>query len=195
MTSYGLARAPRVLADVLPGGAVRDVALVGGAAGLVGLSALVAIPLPFTPVPLSGQTFAVLLAAAALGPARGVLAMLLYAVAGVAGLPWFAQHHAGWAFASFGYVLGFLAAAAVVGGLARRGADRTPLRTVGLMVVGNLAIYAVGVSWLAGWAGIGLGRAVALGVLPFLVGDVVKIALAAGLLPATWRLVRRGEGA
>jgi biotin transport system substrate-specific component len=182
--------ARRVLADLLPGGAVRDVALVGASAAFVGLSAQVAVPLPFTPVPLSLQTFAVLLSVAALGPARGALGMLLYAVAGVAGLPWFANHQSGWGIPSFGYVLGFVLAAVVVGTLARRGADRTVARTAGLMVVGNLCIYAVGVPWLMASVGADLGRALMLGVAPFLVGDAIKIVLAALLLPGAWRLVR-----
>ena len=191
MSSIALAPPRRVLADLLPGGAVRDVALVAGSAALVGLSAQIAVPLPFTPVPLSGQTFAVLLAVAAIGPARGALGMLLYAAAGVAGVPWFAQHQSGWSMPSFGYVLGFVLAAVVVGALARRGADRTVARTAGLMVVGNLAIYAVGVPWLMASLGTSLGHALMLGVVPFLIGDAIKILLAALVLPGTWRLVRR----
>lgn len=190
MSSVALAPPRRVLADVVPGGAVRDIALVAGSAAFVGLAAQVAIPLPFTPVPLSGQTFAVLLSVAALGAARGALGMLLYAVAGVAGLPWFAGQQSGWSIPSFGYVLGFVLAAVVVGALARRGADRTVARTAGLMVVGNLCIYAVGVPWLMASVGTGFGHALVLGVAPFLVGDAVKILLASMLLPAAWRLVR-----
>ncbi len=190
MSSVALAPTRRVLADVVPGGAIRDVALVAGSAVFVGLSAQVAIPLPFTPVPLSGQTFAVLLSVAALGPARGALGMLLYAVVGMAGLPWFAGGQSGWGIPSLGYVCGFVLAAVVVGALARRGADRTVARTAGLMVVGNLCIYAVGVPWLMASVGADLGRALMLGVVPFLVGDAIKIALAALLLPGAWRLVR-----
>ncbi|MET0693611.1 MAG: biotin transporter BioY, partial [Propionibacteriaceae bacterium] len=85
--------APRTLADVIPGGLVRNIALVVGGAGFVGLTAQLAIPLPFTPVPLSLQTFSVLLVAAVLGSTRGLLSMALYVVAGMAGLPWFAQHN------------------------------------------------------------------------------------------------------
>jgi biotin transport system substrate-specific component len=191
MSSIALAPPRRVLADLLPGGAVRDVALVAGSAAFVGLAAQVAVPLPFTPVPLSGQTFAVLLAVAALGPARGALGMLLYAVAGIAGMPWFAEHKSGWAMPSFGYVVGFVLAAVVVGALARRGADRTVARTAGLMVLGNLCIYAVGVPWLMVALDTGLGRALTLGVVPFLIGDALKVLLAAVALPVTWRLVRR----
>jgi biotin transport system substrate-specific component len=191
MSSIALAPSRRVLADLLPGGAVRDVALVAGSAAFVGLSAQLVVPLPFTPVPWSGQTFAVLLAVAALGPARGALGMLLYAVAGVAGVPWFAQHQSGWAMPSFGYVLGFVLAAVVVGGLARRGADQTVAWTAGLMVLGNLTIYAVGVPWLMASVGTTLGHALVLGVVPFLVGDAIKILLAALVLPGAWRLVHR----
>ena len=184
MSSVALTPSRRVLADVVPGGAVRDVVLVAGSAAFVGLAAQIAIPLPFTPVPLSGQTFAVLLSVAALGPARGALGMLLYAVAGIAGLPWFAGHQSGWAIPSLGYVLGFVLAAVVVG------ADRTVARTAGLMVVGNLCIYAIGVPWLMASVDVGLGRALVLGVVPFLIGDVVKILLASLLLPTAWRFVR-----
>ena len=155
---------------------------------MTGVAAQVAVPLPFTPVPISLQTFSVLLAAAALGPARAGAAMGLYLVAGVAGVPWFSQQSSGFGFPSFGYIIGFVLAAVLVGALARRGADRTVERSAALMVVGNIVIYAIGVPYLAISIGVGFGEAVALGVLPFLVGDGLKILLAAGLLPAAWRL-------
>ena len=188
---------PAVLADVWTDRAegarslARQAILVVGAAAFVGLAAQVAIPLPFTPVPLTLQTFAVLLAGAALGSLRGVLAMSLYDVAGMAGVPWFAEGSSGFAMASFGYILGFIIAAGIVGRIAERGATLTVWRTAALMVVGNLVIYAVGVTWLkyaidATWA-----TALQLGVAPFLIGDVVKIALAAGLLPLTWAGLRK----
>jgi biotin transport system substrate-specific component len=178
-----------VLADVLPGGLVRDASLVVGSAIFVGVVGNVAVPLPFTPVPLSLATFAVLLTGAALGPWRAGAGMLLYAAAGVAGMPWFAEQNSGWNFPSFGYIVGYVLAAVVVGWFARRGADRTVRSTAGVMVVGNLMIYAVGVPWLMVSIGVDLGRALVLGVLPFLLGDAIKLALAAGLLPATWKLV------
>jgi biotin transport system substrate-specific component len=180
---------PRTLADVIPGGLVRNIALVLGGAGFVGVTAQLAVPLPFTPVPLSLQTFSVLLTVAVLGSTRGLLSMAVYALAGMAGVPWFSQHQSGWTFASFGYVVGFLLAALVVGHLAARGADRTPLRAVGLLVLGNLAIYACGVPGLMLFADLSLPVALAKGVVPFLIGDAIKIALAAALLPATWKLV------
>ncbi len=182
---------PRTLADVIPGGLVRSIALVVGGAGLVGLTAQIAIPLGFTPIPQSLQTYSVLLVGAALGSKRGVASMALYALVGIAGVPWFAQHRSGWEFASFGYVLGFILAAYLVGLLAERGNDRHVLQSVGLMVLGNLAIYAVGVPGLMIFTGMGLGKALLLGVVPFLIGDAIKIVLAAGLLPAAWKLVNR----
>ena len=187
MTAH-VAHRPLVLADLVPGSMVRDVALVLGAAALTGLAAQVSIPLPFTPVPLSLQTLTVLLAGAALGPMRGGMAMLLYLVAGIVGVPWFSEQRSGFDFPSFGYIVGFVIAAIVVGAIARRGADRTVAGTVALMVVGNLLIYALGVAWLASSLGVALPRALELGAIPFLIGDGLKIALAAGLLPAAWRL-------
>ncbi|MDQ3688639.1 MAG: biotin transporter BioY [Chloroflexota bacterium] len=184
-----VAHRPRVLADLVPGTLARDVALVVGAAGLTGIAAQIAVPLPFTPVPLSLQTLTVLLAGATLGPMRGAVAMLLYLVAGMAGIPWFSEQRSGFDFPSFGYILGFVAAAIVVGALARRGADRTVPGTIGLMVIGNLVIYALGVAWLANSLGVGVPRALELGAVPFLIGDALKIVLAAGLLPGAWRLV------
>ena len=179
-----------VLADLVPGSLVRDVALVVAGAGLTGLAAQVALPVPGSPVPITGQTFAALLVGAALGWRRGGVSMALYLVAGVAGVPWF-QGGASGTPASLGYVVGFVLAGALVGHLAARGGDRTPLRTVGTMALGNLAIYACGVPWLMAAAGVGFDQALRLGVAPFLLGDALKIALAAGLLPAAWLLVRR----
>lgn len=182
--------APRVLADVLPHSAIRDLVLVLGGAALVGLAAQIAIPLPFTPVPVTGQTFAVLLVGAALGPARAVLSMAVYLVAGVIGMPWFAgggtAFEKGALVPSFGYIVGFILAAGLVGWLADRGWSRSAWRTAGAMVLGNLVIYAIGVTWLkfalaASWA-----DAVAWGMTPFLIGDLLKVALAAGLFPLAW---------
>ena len=180
---------PRTLGDVVPGGLVRNVALVVGGTLFVALSALVQIPLPFTPVPLSLQTFAVLLAGAALGSRRGAASMALYLLAGMAGVPWFAAHQSGWAFASFGYVVGFVAAAWLAGRLAEAGADRHVVKNTGLLVVGNVVIYAFGVTGLVAATGMGVSTALAKGVAPFLVGDLIKIAVAAALLPAAWKLV------
>lgn len=179
----------RVLADVVPGGLVRDGLLVLGGTTLIALCALVTIPQPFTPVPLSLQTFAVLLTGATLGFARGGLASLVYLLAGMAGVGWFAKGASGWHFASFGYIVGFVIAGALVGALASRGGDRTARRTVVTLVLGNLVIYAAGLVGLMAFVHVELAAAVSLGLTPFLLGDVIKIALAAGLLPAAWKLL------
>lgn len=183
--------APRVLADYAGRTVLAQIALIAGGAALVGLSAQIAIPLPFTPVPLTLQTLAVLLVGASLGSLRGVASMLLYVAAGLIGVPWFAQGSSGYSTASFGYVLGFILAAFIVGRLAEHGASRTAARTVGLMVVGNIAIYAVGVTWLKFAISVSWPEAIALGVVPFVLGDIIKIAVAAGVLPLAWRGVQR----
>jgi biotin transport system substrate-specific component len=193
MTTAAVAR-PRVLADLLPGALLRDVLLVIGAAALTGLCAQISIHLPFTPVPITLQTFAVLLSGAALGPWRGGAAMLLYLVAGVAGVPWFANHSAAYSgdvVFTFGYIIGFVVAASVVGALASRGADRTVSGTIVIMVIGNLIIYAIGVPWLMATTGLPLMVALEKGMWPFVLGDALKVALAAGVLPLAWRLTGR----
>jgi biotin transport system substrate-specific component len=182
-----------VLADLLPASRTRDIALVIGGAALTGIAAQLAVPVPGSPVPVSGQTFAALLVGTALGARRGFLSLALYAVVGMAGMPWFAEGQSGYGMPSFGYILGMLLAATVVGGLARRGADRSVLRTAGAMVVGSVIIYAVGVPYLALATGMSFGAAVSAGLVPFLIGDALKAALAMGALPTAWKLIgRRG---
>jgi biotin transport system substrate-specific component len=187
-------RSPLVLADLLPGAAVRDGLLVAGAAAFVGLLAQISIHLSFTPVPITGQTLGVLLAGTALGWWRAGAALVLYAVAGVAGVPWFAGHSSGYASASFGYVVGFVAAAVLCGYLAGRGADRSVLRSVPAMIAAEVVIYAFGLTWLAIDLHLGASATIAAGLTPFLAGDAIKAAIAAGLLPAAWWLAgpRRG---
>jgi len=190
MTSIAPER--RVLADVLGASRLRDASLVVGGAALTGLLGQVVVPLPFTPVPLSLGTFAVLLVGATLGPLRGALSMLLFLGAGVAGVPWFAEQASGWQIASLGYVFGYVAAAWLVGALAaKQRADRSPWRMAGTAVLATVAVYAGGVPWLMAFTGMGLGEALLLGVVPFLIGDGLKAVAAAGLLPLTWRLVGR----
>jgi biotin transport system substrate-specific component len=180
-----------VLADLLPATRARDIALVAGGAVLTGIAAQIAVPVPGSPVPVSGQTFAALLVGTALGARRGFLSLTLYAVAGAAGMPWFAQATSGYAMPSFGYILGMLLAATVVGALARRGADRSVLRMAGTMALGSLIIYAVGVPYLALATGMSLPQAVAAGLTPFLIGDALKAALAMGVLPTAWKALGR----
>ncbi|MEE1749679.1 biotin transporter BioY [Streptomyces sp. NPDC059118] len=190
------ARTGAVLADLLPAARHRyavDTALVLGGAALTGIAAQIAVPVPGSPVPVTGQTFAALLVGTALGARRGFLSLAVYALVGMAGLPWFSEGASGMGFPSFGYVLGMLLAASVVGGLARRGGDRSMLRTAGTMVLGSAIIYAVGVPYLALATGMSASAAIAAGLVPFLLGDALKAALAMGALPAAWKLIgRRG---
>ncbi len=168
-----------------------DAALVLGGSLLIALSAQVAIPLPFSPVPVTGQTLAVLLVGALLGSRRGALAVVAYIAQGLAGLPVFAGGAAGLARLfgpTGGYLVGFVAAAFLVGLLAERGWDRRFGTTVAAMTLGNVVIYAVGATWLAVFVG-GLPQAWSMGVLPFLPGDAVKIVLAAVVLPGGWKLL------
>jgi biotin transport system substrate-specific component len=187
--------APGVLADLLPGTLARDAVLVVAASGFVGVLAQVAVHLSFTPVPITGQTLGVLLAGAALGWRRAAAATALYGIAGIAGVPWFADHTSGYVGASFGYVLGFFLAAAVCGWLAERGADRTVLRAVPAMLAGEVIIYAVGLTWLAWYAHLGPSATIHEGLTPFIAGDAIKAAIAAGLLPVAWKLAGRRSAA
>ncbi|MGH7610536.1 MAG: biotin transporter BioY, partial [Candidatus Dormibacteria bacterium] len=175
---------------------VRDVLLVIGYAALVGASAQLVIKLPFTPVPITGQTFAVLLGGMAVGTRRAVAGMLLYLAAGALGVPWFAQGQGGFSALStpsFGYVIGFVFAAALLGWLAVHGWDRHPVSVVAALVAANAVIYLFGASWLSWRLHTGVGETLALGVTPFLLGDAIKAVLAAVLLPSAWRLVGRGR--
>ena len=193
-SSSALRAGPKVLADAFSGSRAGDLTLVVGFACFVGLTAQVAIPLPFTPVPITGQTFGVLLGGMALGWRRAAAGMVLYTIVGLAGFPWFAQAHGGLALLgapSFGYILGFIAAAIAVGRLAEARFDRNPLLTLAAMVAGNCVIYLFGVGWLAVTLRVGLRDAVALGLVPFLLGDAIKALLAAGLMPGAWRLAGR----
>ncbi|MEU2619818.1 biotin transporter BioY [Streptomyces sp. NPDC007157] len=186
-TAAASTRTGTVLADLLPASRVRDVALVVGGAALTGLAAQIAVPVPGSPVPVTGQTFAALLVGTALGARRGLLSLALYALAGLAGVPWFASGTSGVS-VSFGYILGMMLASAVVGSLARRGADRNVLRMAGTMLLGEAIIYAIGVPYLAYAADLSASAAIAAGLTPFLIGDAVKAALAMGALPAAWKL-------
>jgi len=187
LTFADLAR-PRAL----PLARAYDLGLVTAGSLLVALAAQVAVPLPFTPVPVTAQPFAVLLVGAALGARRGALAMLLYLAEGAGGWPVFAGGAFGAARLlgpSGGYLVGFVPAAFVTGALAERGWDRRFVTTWAAMALGSAALYACGLPWLARF--VGADRAVALGLAPFLVGDVLKQLLAALALPFGWRAAER----
>ncbi len=161
---------------------------------LVALSAQVALPLPFSPVPITGQTLAALLVGALLGRRLGAGALLIYLAQGALGLPVFAGGGLGLARLAGptgGFLAGLVVAAYLVGWLAERGWDRRPATTVLAMLFGNAVIYAIGLIWLARF--VGAGQLLAAGLLPFIPGDLLKIALAAGLLPSAWTLFGRAQ--
>jgi biotin transport system substrate-specific component len=168
-----------------------QIALLLAGSLLVAAMAQLAIPLPFTPVPLTGQTYAVLLIGAVLGSRRGALALLLYIFEGGVGLPFLAGATSGWPIGrpTGGYLLGFVVAAFVVGWLAERDWDRRFITAVAAMVIGQLVIYAAGLSWLAMY--VGADMVLPMGLLPFLPGDVVKLLLAAATLPVAWEVLGR----
>ena len=156
---------------------------------ILGLSAQVKVYLPISPVPVTGQTFAVLMLAALLGSRRGILAMIAYLVEGAAGLPVFAG---GLGLAVLigptgGYLVGFIPAAYVVGRLAELGWDRHVGTTIAAMLAGEIVLYTFGVCWLAIMTNI--RTALTIGLYPFIVGDALKVVLAAAVLPAGWKLL------
>ena len=177
---------------------LRDVLLVAAAVVLMDLLARIAIYLPFTPVPVTGQTFGMLLAGALLGRWRAAAAMLAYLAEGMAGLPVFASGNSAWTLSAAGtpYILGPTAGylfalppvAFVVGWLAERGWDRRFWLALVAMLVGSALVYVVGVSWLAHF--VGADKAFALGALPYIPGDVIKSVVAAAILPSGWQVVR-----
>ena len=180
-----------VLADLLPGLLVRDILLIVGSAAFVGILAQVSIPLSFTPVPITGQTLGVLLTGSALGWRRAGLSLSLYFLAGFAGLPWFIHHSSGWQGPSTGYLFGFILAALACGAVSERKGDRSIITTLLAMFTGEFLVYLIGVPWLAVDLHVSLGKAIALGLTPFLAGDAIKAGIVALILPATWRLVGR----
>jgi biotin transport system substrate-specific component len=171
----------------------RSLALIVAFSLLTALAAQVAIPLPWTPVPITGQTFAVLLTGALLGPRLGALAMIAYLIEGASGLPFFYAGRGGVQHLLFsptsGYLLSYPVAAFVVGLLAERGWDRRFLTAAGAMALGSIVILLGGWAWLARF--VNPAAAFNAGVAPFLIGDVIKVALAAAVLPSGWAILRR----
>jgi biotin transport system substrate-specific component len=178
---------------VLPSSKVTSVLLVVGAAALTALAAQWEIHLPFTPVPITGQTFAVLLTGAALGMRLGASGQALYVGAGALGLPIYAGGAGGWdaaqAGGTSGYLIGFIVAAAVVGYMAERRQDRTFPTMFTAFIAGSFIIYLFGVIGLMLIFDMSVTEAIVAGVVPFVLGDVIKAAAAGLLLPTTWKLV------
>ena len=171
-------------------GILREAALVLGGSLLIGLAAQLQILLPFSPVPITAQTFAVLLIAALFGSKRGLATVITYLMYGAIGLPVFAGGTFGimrLVGPTAGYLAGFLAAAYVVGSLSERGWDRKPWTAAASMIIGNVIIYAVGIIWLSRF--VGWESVLRTGFLPFLPGDAFKIVLATALLPSGWTLL------
>jgi biotin transport system substrate-specific component len=187
--------APRgmVLGDVIPGDRVRDVALVLAGAALTALGAQIAIHTGASPVPITGQTLAVVLTAASLGPVRGTAVQVLYILTALVGLPFYAEASGGYDVvfgATGGYVIGFIPAAYLIGLAAKHGADRKLWKSVPLFVAGQAVIFAIGVPWLAASTGQSLDWALENGFYPFILGGLVKAAIAAVVLGGAWQIVR-----
>lgn len=200
-TTHISTQRPAVLADMIPSAtadhaAVKvatNAALIVGGALFVALASRIQIPLGFTPIPLSLATFAVALTGGALGAARAVSSMSLYLALGIVGFPFFNEGANGWEYftgATMGYLLGYVVLAGIVGWAAEQGGDRKVLTSVGAIVLGNLALYTIGTLWLAHAVGApvlgGDGSGFAMGVRPFLVGDLLKMVAAGMLFPAAW---------
>ena len=191
MTTY---EAPTLAGVVFPRSRVATITMMIGFALLTALAAQIRIPLPGTPVPITGQTFAVLLAGAALGSRAGAGSQAIYWALGAIGLPFYTNASGGWEAATgatAGYLVGFIAAAWVVGALAERGQDRNVWSAVPAFLAGNAVIYTFGVTWLlVSVDGITtMSEALTAGFTPFVVGDVVKIIAVGLLLPLAWKLV------
>ncbi|MBF8256550.1 MAG: BioY protein [Anaerolineales bacterium] len=185
---------PRVMIDAVwpAAGFWREGALIVGGCLLIALAAHLQILLPNSPVPVTGQTFAILLLGALYGSRRGPATVVTYLMLGAAGLPVFAGGMAGLARfvgPTAGYLVGFVVAAFTVGWLSERRWDRKPWTTAASMIIGNGIIYALGVVWL--WRFVGGEAVLNAGVVPFLPGDALKIALATILLPSGWRIIGR----
>ena len=168
---------------------------------LVAGLAQISFTLPFTPVPITGQTLGVLLVGAAYGPALGAATLALYLVWAVMGLPVLApeadgSHRSGvevlrLASATGGYLWGFVVAAAITGWCAARGWDRSVRSSISAMLLGSIAIFALGVPWLMSALDLPLQQGLEFGLYPFVIGDILKLLVAAGLLPAAWAALRR----
>jgi len=187
---------PLVLADLFPNVRARNAVLVAGGVLLMALLAQVAIPVPGSPVPITGQTLGVVLTAAALGPVRGVLTQVFYILAGMVGLPFFSEatHGVEVVFgATGGYLIGFIPAAYLIGLAAKHGMDRNPLKAVPLFIAGQAIIFAVGVPWLAAVAHLNAQQALDAGFYPFILGGIVKAAVAAAVLGGAWSVARRSR--
>ena len=185
-------RTATVYSFIRPSSLLAELPLLLAFNALLVLTSYMAINLPFSPVPITGQTFGVLLIGMALGRVRGTAVVMAYLIEGAMGLPVFAGGTAG--FVKFvgptgGYLLGFPVAAFVVGYLADRGWDRSYLRSVAAMTAGTVVIFVCGLAWLSRL--VPSGSVLEMGLYPFVPGAVVKIALASVILPSVWKFTGR----
>ena len=188
-TTLALAASPSAARSRL---AWRVLLALAGSWLVAGLAQL-EVHLPFTPVPVTGQTLGVLLVGSSLGPGLGAVSMALYLAQGAIGLPFYSGGDAGTEFLALssvtgGYLWGFLLSAAVVGALAARGWDRSIRSSIGAMFLGEVVLYAAAIPWLMQALDVPLAEALELGLAPFVIGDTLKVLVAAGLLPIGWRL-------
>lgn len=184
------ARENRVLADRLGGTIAREIALIAAGAVALIVLARISIPLPFTPVPVSLGTLGALSVGTALGARRGLVSVAAYALLGIAGAPVFTGTNVGWAFASFGYILGYFLVAAIAGLAAQRGADRRVLTMAPTALASIFSVYVLGLAWMIPFAHMTLEQGLMKGFVPFIVGDLVKAAVAAGLFPVLRSIFR-----
>lgn len=171
---------------------LRDLTLVAAGSLLIALSAQIAVPVPFSPVPVTVQTFAVLLIGALLGSSRGAATIIAYLIEGASGLPFFAEGTGGLTILTGptgGYLFGFVGAAYLTGWLAERGWDRGFISTAAAMVLGNALIYIAGLAWLSRF--VGTENVLVMGFYPFIPGAVIKTALAAMILPTAWKFLKK----
>ncbi|HNP15265.1 MAG: biotin transporter BioY [Cryobacterium sp.] len=195
MTTLSLAIGRPTLADrIFARGIIMDVVLVSAGAALTAIAAQVVVPL--WPVPITGQTLAVLLVGSSLGALRGTLSMLLYAVLGIAGLPVFSEASSGMSIIlgpTGGYIIGFVFAAAFTGWIAQRSWDRKILRSILGFLGGTVVTFAIGLPWLSFTLGLNLEQTLNAGLYPFIIGGIVKMVIAASVMTLGWRFFERED--
>lgn len=195
MTTVSLAIGRPTLADrIFARGIIMDVVLVAAGAALTAIAAQVVVPL--WPVPITGQTLAVLLVGSSLGALRGTLSMLLYAVLGIAGLPVFSEASSGMSIIlgpTGGYIIGFVFAAAFTGWIAQRSWDRKILRSILGFLGGTVVTFAIGLPWLSFTLGLNLEQTLNAGLYPFIIGGIVKMVIAASVMTLGWRFFERED--
>lgn len=185
-----------VLADAWASTRARSATLVVGGTLVTALMAQLVVPVPGSPVPITGLTLALVVVAASLGPVRGLASMGLYLAAGLVGLPFFSAGGSGFAAAfgaTGGYLMALLPAAYLIGLAAKHGADRRVGRALLLFLAAQGLVFAIGVPWLAAVTGMNASQALAAGLYPFVLGGIVKAVVAALAVPAAWQLVARGD--